>query len=106
MARDAQRPYAGVGPVGSGWGLPRGVGWRAMLVGRVDPGTTRRADPMPTWKITDHRGRVETVVTDRIKADGNGWSWWTVVLVVNDPRWSCVRRVKAADVVGQPLAST
>lgn len=31
------------------------------------------------------------------------WSWWTVVLVVNDPRWACMRRVSASDVIGSPV---
>lgn len=61
---------------------------------------------MPTWTFTDQGGRVEVIEADRIEADGTGWSWWTVVVIINEPRWSCVRRVKAADVVGQPRAST
>ena len=36
---------AGVGPVGSGWGLPRGVGWRAMLPGRVERSTNAGGRP-------------------------------------------------------------
>lgn len=58
---------------------------------------------MPTWTFTDHTGRVQSVEADRIEDDGNGWAWWTVVLVVNDPRWACMRRVNAADMIGEPL---
>jgi len=57
----------------------------------------------PTWTITDHAGRVELIEADRIEADGNGWSWWSVILVVNEPRWSCVRRVSARDAIGEPF---
>ncbi len=59
---------------------------------------------MPAWTITDARsGMAETIEADRIEDDGTGWSWWSVVLVVDDPRWACVRRVSATDVIGWPL---
>ncbi len=76
-----------------------------MLAARVELGTTRRADPLPIWTFTDHAGRVEAIEADRIEADGTGWSWWTVVLVVNEPRWVCVRRVSAIEVIGEPKRS-
>lgn len=57
---------------------------------------------MPTWTITDHAGITEVIEADRIENDGTGWSWWTVVVVINEPRWACVRRVSAAEVVGEP----
>ncbi len=57
---------------------------------------------MPTWTVTDHAGRVEVIEADRIADDGTGWSWWTVVVVINDARWACVRRVTASHVIGEP----
>lgn len=57
---------------------------------------------MPTWTITDQTGRVETIEADRIEDDGNSCSWRTVVAVTHEPRWSCVRRVGASDVTGEP----
>ncbi|MDQ3717185.1 MAG: hypothetical protein M3381_14425 [Actinomycetota bacterium] len=58
---------------------------------------------MPTWTLIRPDGLLEYVEAERIEDDGHGWSFWSVVLVVNDPRWSCVRRVSAADVIGEPL---
>ncbi len=57
---------------------------------------------MPTWTFTEHAGRVELIESDRIEADGTGWSWWTVVVIINKPRWVCVRRVSAADTIAEP----
>ncbi len=56
---------------------------------------------MPTWTITDRAGMVEFIEADRIEDDGTGWSWWTVVVVVNEPRWVCVRRVSATELIGE-----
>jgi len=63
---------------------------------------TQEADPMSSWSLTLCTGQVEFIEADRIEVDGNGWSWWTVVVVINEPRWACVRRVSAAEVVGEP----
>jgi len=57
---------------------------------------------MPTWTFTDHAGRVEVIEADRIEDDGTFWSWWTVVVIIDEPRWACLRRVRACEVVGQP----
>ncbi|MDQ3733780.1 MAG: hypothetical protein M3400_07250 [Actinomycetota bacterium] len=55
------------------------------------------------WTVIDVRtGQVETTSADRIEDDGNGWSWWLVVVIVNTPRWSCVRRLATADLLGMP----
>ena len=72
-----------------------------MLAARVEPDTTRRADSMPTWTSTDHAGRVEVIEADRIEDDGAGWSWWTVVVIIDEPRWVCVRRVRATELIGE-----
>jgi len=73
------------------------------LTTRVEPSTTE-ADPMPAWTITDARtGMAEVIEADRIEDDGNGWSWWLVVVIVNRPRWACIRRVAASDVAGEPV---
>jgi len=58
---------------------------------------------MPTWTLIRPDGLLDHVDADRVEDDGTGWSWWSVVLIVNDPRWSCVHRVSAADVIGEPL---
>lgn len=58
---------------------------------------------MPVWLIIDaHTGWAEVIAADRIEDDGNGWSWWSVVVIVNAPRWACVRRVAASDLAEQP----
>lgn len=53
------------------------------------------ADSIPTCTVTDHAGRVELIEADPIEDDGSGWSWWTVVVVMNEPRWVCLQRVRA-----------
>ncbi len=58
---------------------------------------------MPIWTLVRRDGLLEHVDADRIERDGPGWAWWTVVLVVNDPRWACMRRVNATDVIGEPV---
>jgi len=58
---------------------------------------------MPTWTLIRPDGLLDHVEAERIEEDTTGWSWWLVVLIINDPRWSCVRRVAAADVIGEPL---
>ncbi len=40
---------------------------------------------------------------DRSEDDGEGWSWWTVVVVTHEPSWAFVRRVSASDVIEAPL---
>ncbi len=58
---------------------------------------------MPVWTIIDSRtGIAESITADQIEDDGNGWSWWSVVVIVNSPRWSCVRRVPASELAGAP----
>lgn len=58
---------------------------------------------MPAWTIVDARtGMAETIEADRIERGGSGWSWWTVVVVIHDPWWCCVRRVGADQIRGQP----
>lgn len=58
---------------------------------------------MPTWILIRPDGLIDPVEAERIEDDGPGWSWQSVGLVVNDPRWSCVRRVTATDVIGEPF---
>lgn len=58
---------------------------------------------MPTWTLIRPDGLLDHVDADRIEDDGAGWSWWSVVLIINELRWSCVRRVSATDVIGEPL---
>ena len=57
---------------------------------------------MPRWSWTLCTGQVEFIEADRLEDDGTGWSWWTVVVVVSEPRWVCVRRVSAADTIAEP----
>ena len=47
---------------------------------------------MPRWSLTHGTGQVEVIEADRIEVDDNGWSWWTVVVVIHEPWWACVRR--------------
>lgn len=42
------------------------------------------------------------IEAERIERDFSGWSWWSVVLVINDPRWCCVRRVNSEDLAAEP----
>ncbi len=58
---------------------------------------------MPTRTLIRPDGLLEYVEAERIEDDGNGWSWRTVVVVIDAPRWACVRRVSAVDVIGKPL---
>lgn len=60
---------------------------------------------MPTWTLIRPDGLLDHVEADRIKDDGTGWSWWTVVVVIHEPWWACVCRVGAADLAGQPQQS-
>jgi len=57
---------------------------------------------MLTWTLIRPDGLLEFIEADRIEDDGTGWSWWTVVVVVSEPRWVCVRRVSAADTIAEP----
>ncbi len=57
---------------------------------------------MLTWTLIRPDGLLEFIEADRIEDDGTGWSWWTVVVIINEPRWVCVRRVSAADTIGEP----
>lgn len=45
----------------------------------------------------------EYVEADYCERTRTGWDWWQVILIINTPRWSCVRRVSADDVIGEPL---
>jgi len=62
----------------------------------------RGADPLPNWTVTHLDGR-EVVEADYCERTRNGWDFWTVIVVVNTPRWACMRRIKADDVIGEPL---
>ena len=57
---------------------------------------------MPTWILIRHDGLLEFVEADRIEDDGAGWSWWTVVVVIREPRWACLHRVTATDLLEEP----
>ncbi len=57
---------------------------------------------MPTWTIAHLDGRRELVEADYCERTRTGWDLWAVVLIINTPRWACVRRVSAADVIGEP----
>lgn len=50
---------------------------------------------MPTWALIRPDGLLEDVEAERIEDDGTGWSFWSVVLIINTPPWACVRRVSA-----------
>ncbi len=56
---------------------------------------------MPRWSLTHGRGQVEVIEADRIEVDDNGWSWWTVVVVIHEPWWACVRRAQCLGHVGR-----
>lgn len=48
---------------------------------------------MPTWRIHREGECPGLVEADRIEETASGWQWWTVVVIINEPRWACVRRL-------------
>lgn len=54
---------------------------------------------MPAWIIAHLDGHRERIEADHCEHTDTEWAWWTVVLIVNDPRWACVRRIRAGDVL-------
>lgn len=58
---------------------------------------------MPTWILIRPDGLLEYVGADHCERTRTGWDLWAVVLIINTPRWSCVRRVIATDVIGVPI---
>jgi hypothetical protein len=60
---------------------------------------------MLTWTLIRPDGLLEHVEAERIEDDSTGWSFWSVVLIINTPRWACVRRVIATDVLCAPMRS-
>lgn len=100
---DTPRSYV---PKGSG--VPHGHARRCYkLTTRVEPSNTG-GRPLPTWTITHADGRTEAIEADYCQRSRTGWEWWTVVVVIDDPRWCCIRRVGSGDVasVSEALGDT
>lgn len=57
---------------------------------------------MPIWTLIHTDGLLEYVEADSCERTRSGWDFWQVILIINRPRWSCVRRVSVADVIAEP----
>lgn len=54
---------------------------------------------MPTWRVELHEGTALLVDVGQLVQTEAGWEWWTLVQVIHEPSWVCVRRVFKADAV-------
>ncbi len=55
---------------------------------------------MPTWTLrTRGDPREELVTADRLEVTPDTCAWWSVVVIIHDARWSCVRRISTAEVI-------
>ena len=54
---------------------------------------------MPTWKVCVRGNHeAELVTAERLEKTVGTYTWWSVTLVINDPRWCCVRRIPTREV--------
>lgn len=53
---------------------------------------------MPTWRVQLRDDRTEFIEADRVQQTASNWEWWTVVIVINEPRWACIRRIQTAEI--------
>lgn len=58
---------------------------------------------MPTWTLIHPDGKLEHVEADSCERTRTGWDWSKVVVIIDSPRWACIRRVSRTDVIGEPL---
>lgn len=67
-----------------------------MMLERVDPtkGTT-----MPTWRHTRGDSTNELVTADRLEVTPTTYTWWSVVLIIHEARWCCLRRISTGEVI-------
>ncbi len=55
---------------------------------------------MPTWRLRTRSDPTDQFVTaDRLEQTPVTYTWWSVVLIIHEARWACVRRISAADVI-------
>ncbi len=59
---------------------------------------------MPTWRLRVRGDASDQLVTaDRLEATPGTYTWWSVVVIIHDARWSCVRRISTAEVISAEL---
>jgi len=53
---------------------------------------------MPTWRVHLRGDQEPELVTAELLEETPGtYTWWAVTLVINDARWSCVRRIRSSE---------
>lgn len=59
---------------------------------------------MPTWQLRIRGHPPEQLVTaDRLEVTPGTYTWWSVVVIIHDARWACVRRISTAEVISAEL---
>ena len=56
---------------------------------------------MPTtWRLrTLADPGPELVTADRLEVTPGTYTWWSVVLIIHEARWSCIRRISTGEVI-------
>lgn len=55
---------------------------------------------MPTWRLCTRGDPLQEMITaDRLEQAPATYSWWSVVLIIHEARWACVRRISSAEVI-------
>jgi len=55
---------------------------------------------MTTWRLRTRGDSTNELVTaDRLEVTPGTYTWWSVVMVIHDARWACVRRISTGEVI-------
>lgn len=54
---------------------------------------------MPTWRLRTRGDSSELVTADRLEVTPGTYTWWSVVLIIHEARWCCIRRVSTGEVI-------
>lgn len=55
---------------------------------------------MPTWRLRVRGDPSDQLVTAaRLEVTAGTYTWWSVVMVLHDARWACVRRISTGELI-------
>jgi len=58
---------------------------------------------MPTWRLRTRGDSNELVTADRLEVTPGTYTWWSVVMVIHEARWCCIRRISTGEVISVEL---